>query len=59
MDKIYDGRKDNYFMRVHKSYIVNYNYVRKISASKVLMDNGEEIPVSRNRRGEINRICMQ
>lgn len=59
MDRIYDSLKDNYFIRVHKSYIVNYNYVRKIYASKVIIDNGEEIPVSRNRRGEINRICMQ
>ena len=46
-------------LRVHKSYIVNYKYVRKIYASKVIIDNGEEIQVSRNRRGEINRICMQ
>ena len=59
MDRIYDSLKDNYFIRVHKSYIVNYNYVRKIYASKVIIDNGEEIPVSRNRRGEIDKICMQ
>ena len=59
MDKVYDSLKENYFIRVHKSYIVNYNYVRKISASKLIMDNEQEIPVSRNRRSEIDRICMQ
>ena len=38
-----------YFFRVHKSYLVNLNYIRSYSKSKgyvVVLENGTEIPVA-------------
>lgn len=38
------------FMRVHRSYIVNLGHVTGYSRSRVMLDNGEYIPVSVNYR---------
>ncbi len=38
---------DNTFVKVHRSYVVALNYVRKISRSEITMQNGETIPISR------------
>ena len=47
---IYSEIKNNGFMYVHKSYIVNYRYVKKYEYEKILMVNGYEIPISQSRR---------
>lgn len=38
------------FMRVHRSYIVNLGHVTEYSRSRVMLDNGEYVPVSVNYR---------
>lgn len=38
------------FMRVHRSYIVNLSHVTGYSRSRVMLDNGEYVPVSVNYR---------
>ena len=38
------------FMRVHRSYIVNLSHVSGYSRSRVMLDNGEYVPVSVNYR---------
>lgn len=38
------------FVRIHRSAIVNLDYVRQIGESSVLLRNGSELPVSRRRR---------
>ena len=35
------------FMCVHKSFLVNLNYVRRLNQSDVVMDSGIRIPVSK------------
>ncbi len=49
---------DSYFFRVHASYFVNLKYVSKILKSKsvVLLENGKEIPISRNNRKALDKI---
>lgn len=37
------------FLRIHKSFLVNYQCIRKISDNKIVLTNGEEIPVSRRK----------
>ncbi len=46
------------FFQVHRSYVVNINYIISYRKSgHVTMENGEEIPVARNRRAEfVNRF---
>lgn len=39
----------DYFGRCHKSYLVNMYEIQKVSRTEILMKNGTEIPISRNR----------
>ena len=38
------------FLRVHQSFLVNYKHVKGQSYDCVVMDNGQEIPISEDRR---------
>ncbi|HEX3583938.1 MAG TPA: LytTR family DNA-binding domain-containing protein, partial [Thermoanaerobaculia bacterium] len=38
------------FVRIHRSAIVNLDFVRQVGESSVLLRNGAELPVSRRRR---------
>lgn len=59
MDDVYKIVKDKGFIRVHKSYIVNQNYIRVFSANTIILDNNDTIPISRSWRGDISKICQQ
>ena len=37
------------FIRVHKGFLVNYRYIRKITSRSVTLDNGAELPIGRDR----------
>lgn len=41
------------FLKTHRSYLVNLNYVQVAGADSVVMKNGDNIPVSRQRRKEV------
>lgn len=40
------GQSNEGFLRIHKSYLVNYRHVVKLSYDEVLMSNGDKLPVS-------------
>lgn len=40
-----EGRLPAYFMRVHKSYIINLRKIREVARGRVLMEDGTLIPV--------------
>lgn len=40
-----EGRLPSYFMRVHKSYIINLRKIREVARGRVLMADGTLIPV--------------
>lgn len=40
-----EGRLPSYFMRVHKSYIINLRRIREVARGRVLMEDGTLIPV--------------
>ena len=42
------------FIRCHRSYIVNMKYVRRITRKAVILDNGEELPLSRAQYDTVN-----
>lgn len=44
------------FVRIHKSYIVNIAYIKVINATKVLMDNGEWLNLSRAYKDELKSL---
>jgi len=43
------AKKKN-FIQTHKSYFVNLDYVHEVRTNDVLMENGQEIPISRNQK---------
>lgn len=43
------------FLRVHKSFLVNYAHVRSITSKSVLLTNGIEIPLSKHRTAFIRQ----
>lgn len=47
LDKLINELSDD-FVIVHKSYIVNMNYIKTINSSDILMKNGMSIPLSRS-----------
>lgn len=59
MTEIYDRVKDDVFLFIHKSFIVNERYVTAFHADRVRMTDGAELPVSRLRRKEILRRQME
>lgn len=41
------------FIQIHRSYLVNPYYIFRIDMDTVLLDQGEQMPLSRNRRGQV------
>lgn len=47
------------FFKTHRSYLVNFNYIRSIGLNCVETTNGHDIPVSRQRRNSLQDAYMQ
>ena len=43
------------FIKIHKSYIVNYRYIFEITHNSIILDDKKELPASKNRMSEIKR----
>ncbi|MBQ8160257.1 MAG: response regulator transcription factor [Clostridia bacterium] len=42
-----------HFIQIHRSYLVNPNFIHRINAESVRLDSGAELPLSRSRRQEV------
>ncbi len=49
----------NGFVSSHRSYIVNLRYVKTIGKTALILDSGEEIPLSRRLYSEVNRRFIE
>lgn len=46
----YEERMKNHgFIRIHKSYLVNFRYIRYVTKNNVVLDCGKKLPLSRSR----------
>lgn len=43
------------FLRIHKSYLVNYRFVRRFRGEQVILENGQELPLSRRRAAQVRK----
>lgn len=43
------------FLQVHKSFLINLNYVKKLDGSSVIMNSGVNIPVSKKNTANVKR----
>ncbi len=46
------------FLRVHKGYLVNYRFIKRIKDTDVILTNGTAIPISRLRVADIRKQYM-
>lgn len=46
------------FVRCHRSYIVSLKHIRRITRTTVILDNGAEIPLSRNSYQAVNQAFI-
>lgn len=56
LEPIYERLKKYGFLFIHKSYIINYRYIKKIGYDHVIMTNDEKFSISQSRRKEIRSI---
>lgn len=56
VDKITQQLSCKGFFVPHRSYLVNYRFVKCFQLKKVIMTNGDEIPIADNRREDVLKI---
>ncbi|MDF2656242.1 MAG: LytTr DNA-binding protein [Bacillota bacterium] len=59
LDDVYEQVGKYHFMYIHKSYVVNYLYVKKFQYSEVTMSNMEVLPISQARRKMIRELQLK
>ena len=47
------------FLRCHKSYMVNMNYIKYLSAEGIILKSGKKVPVSRSKYQESKEAFMK
>lgn len=47
------------FIRIHRCYLVNIGFVRKITRTEVILDSGKSLPLSRRLYANVNRTMMK
>lgn len=47
--------KKNNFHQVHKSFLVNFDYVKQLTQNSIMMKSGKKVPVSKARAAKVKR----
>lgn len=47
------------FLRIHKGYLLNYRFIRRIGDNEVSLTSGEMLPISRRKYQEIRDAYME
>lgn len=47
------------FLRIHKGYLVNYRFIRRIGEKDVLLTNDERVLMSRRKEQETKRSYLE
>lgn len=48
LDKLFERLSEKNFTRCHKSFIVNMKNIKELYRNKYILENGNEVPISRN-----------
>jgi len=60
LEKIYNEQLRKYnFMYIHKSYLVNYRYIRAFGYESLIMTNGDCLPISRSKAKEVRDFQLE
>lgn len=52
--KLEEGKE--HFLRIHKSFLVNYHHITGIGYDRVIMNTGKELPLSRKYQKQVDEI---
>ena len=52
-EEIKELMRDRSFIRVHKSFVIHLNYVKRLNRNDITMDSGVNIPISRKSALEV------
>lgn len=58
LDRVEEMLSKYHFIRTHSRYLINSEYIQKISSDKIVLANGQEIPISRAYRRKIHMTIM-
>lgn len=47
------------FIRIHKGFIVNYRYIKRIDAAEVILVTGEKLPLSRTQKKKVKSAWLE
>lgn len=50
---------DKIFIKTHRSYIVNKNWIQSLLENEVVLKNGKKVPISRYRRKEVEEQFLR
>lgn len=59
MKKMEERLSRHRFMRVHKSYIINLKRISELNKSRVMLDNGAEVPIGDSYRDRLSEYILQ
>ena len=54
-----ESKLDECFFRIHRSYIVNLRFVRKVAKTEVTLKDGSVLPLSRKMYDGLNRAMIE
>lgn len=54
----FEKRLPKLFYRVHKSYLINSNYIESIHRYKAILKDGQELPISKERYMDLKRFLQ-
>ena len=59
LENIYSELKGSKFLFVHKSFIVNYRYIKEYEYEQVIMVDSTVLPISQSRRKAIRSMFIE
>lgn len=59
MSSLIEQLNSHGFISPHKSYLVNYRFIKAFYADTIMMVNGDEIPISKGKRDEISKLQLK
>lgn len=51
--------KSNYFLHIHRSYLINLDYVNKFRNRSIVLKDGREFPIGRSKLKEVRQLCSK
>lgn len=47
------------FLRIHRGYLVNARYIYRIHTNHILLDSGQKLPLSLQRKKEVQNLFLE